>query len=461
MLAACADFSGLEFQVYRVPANASAQIETSEQLYYIAEVGGHAFSADECSTFSASSPLLDYGTSHGWATGGHPRFSHLGWVLGGEFAMYYFGATVINEVADNFFVVPSDTVSYGWKCKLFSVVLEVFQLGALFPAAAFEYSACLRYMNPLNADLHLIRGTIVTFGYCCWGSLAVIGFFSLIGLMLHVVLHGIVTAIPFMCPAGRMRQLLTRIMRPCVVLHERIFTTDDEDPCAPCCNVFLLYLLIASVPMVIAGSVLGVLVILGQGTKQEPQQRFAAVLLLLDVLFKLAATACGWATGAISRATDPDARRRRGLQRISRMGSEESETEMEAVTTTAPSSDYQRRSFREWYPGREGRIVSRRPPSPTRAVTPEEALNDANESTTSTNESVTNNVPRDMRGGRDINDRMQDARRSRAAEQDEDGLAELPTLLSAIPHGAGSLPSSSEVVVDLRLSRNNSSESTA
>ena len=29
-------------------------------------------------------------------TGGHPRFSHLGWAFGGEFAMYYFFATVVN-----------------------------------------------------------------------------------------------------------------------------------------------------------------------------------------------------------------------------------------------------------------------------------------------------------------------------------------------------------------------------
>ena len=43
---------------------------------------------------------------------GHPRFLHLGWVLGGEFCLYYFGATVINEAADNFFVVPTSTVMH-------------------------------------------------------------------------------------------------------------------------------------------------------------------------------------------------------------------------------------------------------------------------------------------------------------------------------------------------------------
>ena len=76
---------------------------------------------------------------------GHPRFLHLGWVLGGEFCLYYFGATVINEVADNFFVVPTTTVRGGWKCKALSIVLELFQLGTLFPAAAFVHGECIRY----------------------------------------------------------------------------------------------------------------------------------------------------------------------------------------------------------------------------------------------------------------------------------------------------------------------------
>ena len=78
-------------------------------------------------------------------------------------------------MADNFFVIPTHTGSYGWKCKvgagrlatpllvylvqfsrvlvqkvcnlgvlllpmqMASIVLEVFQLGVLFPAAAFTH----------------------------------------------------------------------------------------------------------------------------------------------------------------------------------------------------------------------------------------------------------------------------------------------------------------------------------
>ena len=81
-------------------------------------------------------------------------------------------AEALEEAAGCFFVVPADTVAWGWRCKLFSVVLEVFQLGALFPAAAFKHAACLRYMDPLNVPLGLVRTTIVAFGYACWGSLA-------------------------------------------------------------------------------------------------------------------------------------------------------------------------------------------------------------------------------------------------------------------------------------------------
>lgn len=114
----------------QVPANQTSD-PSGDGQYYIGLAGGFPFDARTCSVFSNSSALLDYGTTHGFATGGHPRFSHLGWVLGGEFAMYYFGATVINEVADNLFVVPADTVRWGWKTKLLSIVLEVFQLGAL------------------------------------------------------------------------------------------------------------------------------------------------------------------------------------------------------------------------------------------------------------------------------------------------------------------------------------------
>jgi hypothetical protein len=69
---------------------------------------------------------------------------------------YYFFATFVNEVADNLFVVPT-TTSHGWKCKAFSIALEMFQLGALCPAAIFDHWDCLHYTDPLGVSLvHLM-----------------------------------------------------------------------------------------------------------------------------------------------------------------------------------------------------------------------------------------------------------------------------------------------------------------
>ena len=279
---------------YTGPPTTSRRLleEEEEPLYYIA-TANTTFDPLRCSTFTSDSALLDYPREYGWATGGHPRFSRLGWVLGGEFAMYYFGATVINEVADNFFVVPADTIRWGWRCKAFSIVLEVFQLGALFPAAAFKHDDCLRYMDPLGVDLHLIRGTIVTFGYACWGSLVVIGLLSLAGFFFHILLQALFVGSAMVCEQrlGDFGRFWMKLISPCAYLHDRIFSETD-DPCGPCLKIFCLYLAIASVPMFIAGSCLGVLVILGQGSKDSPQEITAAILLLLDVLFKIVASMC-------------------------------------------------------------------------------------------------------------------------------------------------------------------------
>ena len=130
---------------------------------------------------------------------GAPRFARLGWVLGGEFAVFYlFGglwprvmavvrgrglwprgtrtriphpysqpstltrnpqpshspspltitvAVFINELADCMFVVPTTTTN-GVFFKAFSVALEVFQLGALVPAAIFSHGDCLVHTDP-------------------------------------------------------------------------------------------------------------------------------------------------------------------------------------------------------------------------------------------------------------------------------------------------------------------------
>eukprot|EP01052_Picozoa_sp_SAG31_P044227 SAG31_NODE_7635_length_1634_cov_0.876221_2_plen_48_part_01 len=45
----------------------------------------------------------------------------------------------------------------------------MFQLGALFPAAAFTHGDCLQYTDPLEVNLKVVRDMITTFGYCLWG----------------------------------------------------------------------------------------------------------------------------------------------------------------------------------------------------------------------------------------------------------------------------------------------------
>merc|ERR1712196_491399 len=75
-------------------------------------------------------------------------------------------------MGDNMFVVPT-TTREGWLCKVFSVALEVFQLGALCPAAIFTHGDCLQYTNPFGVSLHMVSHIVVTFGYGCWGFLLI------------------------------------------------------------------------------------------------------------------------------------------------------------------------------------------------------------------------------------------------------------------------------------------------
>eukprot|EP01052_Picozoa_sp_SAG31_P028209 SAG31_NODE_2702_length_5221_cov_1.495705_6_plen_257_part_00 len=101
----------------------------ADTTYYIANHRtDYTLDRNRCSVFTHESALLDFDETSGtWGSGGHPRFSRLGWVIGGEFALYYFFATFINELADCMFVVPT-TTREGWRCKIFSVALEVAQV---------------------------------------------------------------------------------------------------------------------------------------------------------------------------------------------------------------------------------------------------------------------------------------------------------------------------------------------
>jgi len=220
-------FSGMSYRVYRAPVECGAGFLLGNETfigqdgfqycpdaspahqdtdYYIA-TSKEAFGA-KCPTYTTSSALLDYGRTPGplFLKGGHPRYSHLGWVIGGEFAMFYLFATFVNEVADNMFVMPT-TTPYGVFCKAFSVALELFQLGALCPAAIFVHGDCLEYTNPMGVSLNLIRDVVVWFGYFIWGFLLIIA---------PLILGGVVLMLLFACMSGATCFLLaTPIQRCC------------------------------------------------------------------------------------------------------------------------------------------------------------------------------------------------------------------------------------------------------
>jgi len=311
-------FDGAAYRVFRAPVRAPVRCSSSSwrgadgvdycddqsprddlTRYYIA-TRRDAFSSDTevCSAFSATSALLDYGSSSSrwvfqfWSGGGHPRFSRLGWVLGGEFAFYYFFATFVNEVADNVFVVPT-TSTAGWRCKVFSIALELFQLGALCPAAIFTHGSCLHYTNPLDVPLHWIRDTVVSFGY----TIAVMPFFAIPLAFLGLVLLGTV-----LCLSGTAFQLITwpiarvlggavgaRMDRCRAALRERLsgylavyrrsMTT-----------LALTVMVLAFYPLLISGMFLGSLVVVGQASKPGGMETLTALVLMSDVLFKIVAT---------------------------------------------------------------------------------------------------------------------------------------------------------------------------
>ena len=78
-----------------------------------------------------------------------------------------------------------------------SVVLEVFQLGVLFPAAAFNHTDCIQWLNPMGVDMHIIRDTIVIFGYGIWGSVLIIGACSGVGVIVHGFIAGMLVYCSF------------------------------------------------------------------------------------------------------------------------------------------------------------------------------------------------------------------------------------------------------------------------
>lgn len=265
-----------------------SQDRDADSLYYIAtHREAYTHDLDECSLFTADSALLDLDETSGtWGTGGHPRFSRIGWVIGGEFALYYFFATFINEMADCMFVIPTTTAG-GWKCKVFSVALEFAQLGALAPAAIFEHNACLHYTNPLGVPISVIRDVIIPFGYALWSFVLCCIPLGLIGFALVFVTWAlgrgcggcVKCATKFYPRCGTM---LTA-SQECSKKLASYWQAGTRSTCQS-------FLVMAFLPLLLGGMFLGTLVVVGQGSKHGAMQILTAIVLLSDVIFKVGAT---------------------------------------------------------------------------------------------------------------------------------------------------------------------------
>lgn len=197
---------------------------------------------------------------------------------------------MVNEVADNFFVIPLNAGNFGWKCKLLSVVLEVFQLGVLFPAAAFTHGDCLKFMDPLGVSMSLVRDTITVFGYAIWCSVLVIGAAAGLGVVIQGMSYGALASIPRITARwGRAGRIVGKLFAPLIRCNAYVFESTNDDSAA-CGRVFQVYMGICAVPMCVAGAWLGVLVIAAQAKKTGLLNFFTALVLFFDVSFKVGST---------------------------------------------------------------------------------------------------------------------------------------------------------------------------
>lgn len=276
---------------------------TPETRYYIAS-RQEAWSSDEavCSTFTTTSALLAFDEVGFQAVPGHTRFKTLGWAIGGEFAMYYFLATFLNELADTMFVIPT-TTSNGWLCKLFAIGLEIFQLGALCPATVFTHSDCLHFAEPLGVSLDTISTLVVSFSYFVWGAvflpfpLAAGGIALLLGALAAAGAAALTAPALRCCTPGccwgqrgaacmaaadgleSARESISKALR-----NVRAMMWQGLEGIAEA-TILLTFL-----PAIFGGIFLGTLVVIGQGSKEGAMQSLTALVLFSDVLFKIVAT---------------------------------------------------------------------------------------------------------------------------------------------------------------------------
>ena len=241
--------------------------------------------------------MLDFGTGTFWPVGtevtGNPRcnspitcqsygptrFERLGWIVGGEFALFYFFASFVNVIADCMFVVPS-TTRRGWLAKIFSIALEIFQIGCLCPAAVFTHGDCIVENNPLGVSMHLIRGVVAVFGYVVWGFV----FVSMPLAFIGAVLVNIVRLLLCCCSRSR------RVQRWQQNLDELLTNFEGGREVEQAAMVGAR-LILSFIPLFFVGSFLGVLVVAGQASKPGAAEKMTAFVLFADVAFKVGASA--------------------------------------------------------------------------------------------------------------------------------------------------------------------------
>lgn len=317
-------FGGRAYKIFREPMPCSSNamrswqgadsqwycddvtLHVSDTKYYVAaHQQAWSMEPNVCSTFTTASSLLNFDERAPQGFRGHTRFKTMGWVIGGEFALYYFFATFVNEVADNMFVIPTTTRG-GWLCKIFSIALEVFQLGALCPAAIFMHKDCLFFTDPLGISLHTISTVVIIFGYCIWS-------FALLSLPLAAIGAAMLGSLFLIGSAASALAPCLRTLGYCQCFNSFPSAKANLDHVADRLGnlkaemqawfnfaklhagrgidaIKNMTMVLAFLPMLMGGMFLGTLVVVGQGSKQGTMQVLTAIVLLSDVLFKVIAT---------------------------------------------------------------------------------------------------------------------------------------------------------------------------
>ena len=126
-----------------------------------------------------------------------------------------------------------------------------------------------------------------------------VGLLAVVGVMAHGLLWCVLAILirctgdrgnPIYAGGGNAASRCSRRMARVLLRLQRCNDFLEHGFCDACGKLFYIYLAALSVPMFLAGTFLGVLVIVGQWSKDSPTEVLTAVVLMVDVLFKVVAT---------------------------------------------------------------------------------------------------------------------------------------------------------------------------